>query len=88
MPFRDLPEGTNGGGGELPVMASTTVTILEKPITRIRETCELIGAADQFDRMLPALETFLEGEVASGETSEARLTYHGLVFLKARFAEH
>ena len=68
-------------------MVSTTVTILEKPITRIRETCELIGAGDRFDRMLPDLETFLEGEVASGETSEARLTYHGLVFLKARFAE-
>jgi len=66
-------------------MVSTTVTILEKPITRIRETCEMMGAGDRFDRLLPDLETYLEGEVASGETSETRLTYHGLVYLKARF---
>ena len=66
-------------------MVSTAVTILEKPITRIRETCEMIGAGDRFDRLLPDLETYLEGEVASGETSETRLTYHGLVYLKARF---
>jgi hypothetical protein len=68
-------------------MVSTTITILEKPITRIRKTCEMMGAGDRFDRMLPDLETYLEGEVASGETSETRLTYQGLVFLKACFAE-
>ncbi|HLG82606.1 MAG TPA: hypothetical protein VKY22_16455 [Bradyrhizobium sp.] len=66
-------------------MVSTTITILEKPITRIRETCEMIGAGERFDRLLPDLETYLESEVASGETSETRLTYHGLVFLKGRF---
>jgi hypothetical protein len=87
LPFPELLQGTNAAGGELPVMASTTIVILEKPITRIRETCEMIGAGDRFDRMLPDLETYLEGEVASGETSETRLTYHGLVFLQARFAE-
>ncbi len=66
-------------------MTRTTVTILENPITRIRETWEMIGAGQKFDRMLPDLETYLEGKVASGETSETRLTYHGLVFLRACF---
>ena len=34
------------------------------------------------DRALPELETFLEGEVANGETSETRLTYDGLCYLR------
>ena len=67
-------------------MASTTVTVLEKPISRIKQTCEMIGAGEKFDRMLPDLETYLEGEVAAGETSEARLTYDGLIYLQGRFA--
>ena len=87
MPFLDLLRGTNGRSGELPRMVSTTIIILEKPITRIRETCEMIGAGDRFERVLPELETYLEGEVACGETSETRLTYHGLVFLKACFGK-
>jgi hypothetical protein len=41
------------------------VNILEKPIERIRETCEMMGAADKFDRALPELETYLEGEIAA-----------------------
>jgi hypothetical protein len=63
-------------------MATVTVTLLEKPIARIRETCEMMGIAERFDQALPELETYLEGEVAAGETSETRLTYNGLVYLK------
>jgi hypothetical protein len=63
-----------------------TIDILDKPIRRIRKTCELVGARDKFDRTLPELETFLEEEVARGETREARLTYDGLCFLKEAFA--
>ena len=58
------------------------IDILDKPIERIQETCALMGIADQFDRALPELETFLEGEVAGGETSETRLTYDGLCYLR------
>ena len=49
---------------------------------RIQETCAMMGIADQFDHALPELETFLEGEVANGETSETRLTYDGLRYLR------
>jgi len=58
------------------------IDILDKPIERIQETCALMGIADQFDRALPELETFLEGEVANGKTSETRLTYDGLCYLR------
>jgi hypothetical protein len=51
----------------------------------MRETCSLMGIEDKFDKALPELETFLEGEVADGETSETRLTYDGLLFLKNKF---
>ena len=60
----------------------TKIDILDKPIARIQETCDLMGLAEQFDRALPELETFLEGEVANGETSETRLTYDGLCHLR------
>jgi len=33
----------------------------------------MMGTAEKFDRALPELETFLEGEVAKGETRETRL---------------
>jgi hypothetical protein len=62
------------------------IDVLEKPIKRIKETCEMVGAAEKFERALPELETYLEGEVANGETSETRLTYDGLCFLKEAFA--
>ena len=64
---------------------TTTISILEKPIIRIRETCELAGAIDKFDRTLADLETYLEKEVAAGETSETRLTFDGLCFLREAF---
>jgi hypothetical protein len=64
-----------------------TIDVLERPIQRIRETCDLMGIAAKFDDALPELETFLEGEVAAGETSETRLTYDGLCFLKQAFAK-
>jgi hypothetical protein len=68
-------------------MATATIEILEKPITRIRETCDMMGVVGKFDRALPELETYLEGQVADGETSETRLTYNGLCFLRQVFAK-
>src|SRR4051794_36976608 len=58
------------------------IDVLEKPIERIKETCEMAGLAAAFDRALPELETFLEAEVAKGETRETRLTYDGLCYLR------
>ena len=58
------------------------ISVLEKPMERIKETCELMGIADKFDRALPQLETFLEKEVAQGEVSESKLTFDGLNYLR------
>ncbi|QOZ32862.1 hypothetical protein [Bradyrhizobium sp. CCBAU 53421] len=58
------------------------ITVLETPIARIKETCELTGIADKFDRALPELETFLEVQVAKGEVRETRLTFDGLCYLR------
>ena len=46
-----------------------------------------MGIAEQFDRALPDLETFLEAEVAQGEVSQSRLTFDGLCYLKQLFAK-
>jgi hypothetical protein len=62
------------------------INVLEKPIERIKETCELMGIADKFDRALADLETFLEAEVAQGEVSETKLTYDGLCYLRRLLA--
>ena len=63
------------------------IDVLEKPIERIKETCAMMGIAEKFDRALPEIETFLEAEVARGETSETRLTFDGLLYLKQRLAK-
>jgi hypothetical protein len=63
------------------------INVLEKPIERIKETCALMGIAEKFDRALPDLETFLEAEIAKGETRESRLTFDGLLYLKQRLKE-
>lgn len=63
------------------------ITVLERPIARIKETCDLTGIADKFDRALPELETFLEAEVAKGEIRETRLTFEGLRHLRRLLAE-
>ena len=81
-----IHSGTNGCTVELTAMHTTVITVLERPIARIKETCEMMGVVEKFDQALPDLETYLEGEVAAGEISETRLTYHGLVFLKEAFA--
>lgn len=60
----------------------TEINIFEKPIERIRKTCELMGLGADFDRRLPELETHLEELVADGETSEERLAVHGITFVK------
>ena len=56
----------------------TQINIFERPIERIRRTCELLGLADDFERKLPQLETHLESLVADGETNEERLAASGL----------
>jgi hypothetical protein len=66
---------------------AVTIDILEKPIQRIKETSEMAGAVEKFDRALSELETHLEAEVAAGETRETRLTYDGLLFLKQLFSK-
>lgn len=60
----------------------TEINIFDKPLERIRKTCELMGRGADFDRKLPELETHLEGLVAEGEISEERLVVSGLTFLK------
>lgn len=62
------------------------IDILEKPIERIKQTCEMIGAGEKFERTLPELETYLEEEIARGETRETQLTYNGLCFLRQVFS--
>jgi len=66
-------------------MTEVQINVLEKPIERIEETCSLMGIVDKFNHALPELETYLEAEVAKGETRETRLTYNGLCFLKQKF---
>jgi hypothetical protein len=68
-------------------MATATINVLEKPISRIKETCEMMGIAQKFDCALPELETYLESQVAEGETRETRLTYNGLCFLQQVFSK-
>jgi hypothetical protein len=72
--------------GIMNLKAMVQIDILEKPIERIKETCVMMGITEQFERALPELETFLEGEVARGETRETRLTYDGLCYLKQVFS--
>lgn len=62
----------------------TEINIFDKPIERIRKTCELMGLSADFDRKLPDLETYLEGLVAQGETDEERLAVSGLAFVNRR----
>jgi hypothetical protein len=79
-----MPAGTKPIEMDLTPMVQ--IDVLEKPIERIKETCALMGIAEKLDRALPDLETFLEGEVARGETRETRLTFDGLLYLKQRLA--
>ncbi|MET3265010.1 hypothetical protein ABIF38_006516 [Bradyrhizobium japonicum] len=62
-------------------------TCWKTPIERIKQTCELMGIADRFDRALPELETFLEAEIAQGEVRESRLTLDGLCYLRQLLAQ-
>ncbi len=64
------------------LMRMVQIDVLEKSIERIKETCAMMGIAEKFDRALPDVETFLEAEVARGETRETRLTFDGLRYLK------
>jgi hypothetical protein len=41
-----------------------------------------MGRGADFDRKLPALETYLEGLVAEGEIIEEQLTVSGLTFIQ------
>ena len=60
----------------------TKINILDKPIERIKRTCELMDLRADFERQLPALETYLEGLVAEGEDSEDQLTEAGFSFIR------
>ena len=60
------------------------IDVLEKPLSRIQEICTLLGANDTFERALPELETYLEKEVAGGETRETVLTDVGFRFLQSK----
>jgi hypothetical protein len=62
------------------------IDIIKEPIVRIRQTCELTGVADKCDRARVELQTYLEEEIAAGETGETRLTYDGLCFLRQVFS--
>ena len=56
--------------------------LFDKPIQRIKTTCDLMGISDEFERKLPELETHLEALVAEGETDEEHLAVNGMKFLK------
>jgi len=56
--------------------------LFEKPIQRIKKTCDLMGASDEFERKLPELETYLEALVAKGEVDEENLAVNGMKFLR------
>jgi hypothetical protein len=58
-----------------------TLNLFEKPIQRIKTTCDLMGIRDEFERKLPELETYLEALVAEGETDEDHLAINGMKFL-------
>lgn len=60
----------------------TQLNLFDKPIQRIKTTCDLMGKSDEFERKLPELETHLEGLVAEGEIDEENLAVSGLKFLK------
>jgi hypothetical protein len=60
----------------------TEITVFEKPIERIKKSCELVGLGAEFERKLPQLETHLEALVAEGEINEDRLTERGLAFIR------
>ncbi|MGY4224065.1 hypothetical protein ACVMIH_001426 [Bradyrhizobium sp. USDA 4503] len=77
--------GTNGMTRAYAKMVE--INVLEKPIERIKQTCELMGIADRFDRALPELETFLEAEIAQGEVRESKLTLDGLCYLRQLLAQ-
>jgi hypothetical protein len=46
----------------------------------------MTDVAEKFDRALAELETYLEKEIAAGETSDTRLKFDGLYFLKQAFS--
>jgi hypothetical protein len=60
------------------------IDVLQQPIERIKQVCSFMGVEEEFDRALSELETYLEGEVASGETREAVLTDDGFRFLQRK----
>ena len=66
-------------------MGMKIITVLDKPIERIREACDLVG---YFEQRLSYLETYLEGLVAAGEDDAGRLTVAGLAFLSKSSSEN
>jgi hypothetical protein len=55
---------------ELGDLTAAIINVLDKPIARIRETCEMAGASARLDRALPELEAYLEDEAANGKSAK------------------
>jgi hypothetical protein len=85
--FRNADGARRNKAQRLDLTPMVQIDVLEKPIERIKKTCAMMGIAEKFDDALPDLETFLEAEVAKGETRETRLTYDGLLYLKELLAK-
>jgi hypothetical protein len=70
------------GGPQKEDSMDIPLDLFEKPIQRIKTTCDLMGISDEFERKLPELETYLKALVAKGETGEEHLAVNGMKFLK------
>jgi hypothetical protein len=71
---------------------AATITILERPIERIRETCDMMGRADGFNRAVPELETYLASlrpilkeRLRAGKPARRGLRSRGLAFCGSDF---
>jgi len=78
----NFKEPTRIGGPQKEGSMDIPLDLFEKPIQRIKTTCDLMGLSDEFERKLPELETYLEALVAKGETDEEHLAVNGMKFLK------
>jgi hypothetical protein len=49
---------------------ATSTSSLERSIDRIRDTCEMMGSGDKFQRTIAELEAYLEEEMAAGKPAK------------------
>jgi hypothetical protein len=57
---------------------------IESAVERIERVYALMGSIEDFNRVLPDLENYLESQIAAGETSEHRLAVDGLTYLRKK----